>query len=79
MSDPAKALREFMERVGLTQAELGGRLGASQAQVSRLVNGGCPTLEQAIAAKRVVGIDVEAWPWTGAMAAYVKQQKRRAG
>lgn len=78
MSDPAKVLGEYKEREGLSQAQLGEKLGMSQAQVSRLLNGGCPTLEQALTAKRIVGIDVEAWPWSGAMARYLRQ-KRRAG
>lgn len=77
MTKPGERLKEWRVAKGLSQEDLGGKIGASQAQVSKIENDGCPTLEQAIAIKRLgFGLDVEAWPWTGAMAAYVKDRRR---
>lgn len=79
MATPGERLKRHREKLELSQAEFGAKIGASQAQVSRIEGGGCPTLEQAVAIQRLdVGLDVECWPWIGAMATYLSERRRRA-
>ena len=53
-------LKEFRERAGLTQADLGDRIGLSHAAVSRLENGTAVTLVKLEKAADVLGVSLPA-------------------
>lgn len=77
MMTPAQELKKL--RGEARQEDFGREFGASQAQVSRLENGGCPTMEQALAIQKLHGIRVDRWPWSERVVDFAKQFKRRAG
>lgn len=76
MMTPGEELKKA--RGDENQADFGKQFEASQAQVSRLENGGCPTMEQALAIQRLFGIRVDRWPWSEEVVDFAKQFKRRA-
>lgn len=55
-------VRSRREAAGLSQFELGMRVGIDPGRLSKIERGlGSPTLEQAVALQRELGIPVETW------------------
>lgn len=62
LSPPGDTIRETIESLGMTQAELSARMGRPKEKINELINGKAPlTMDTAIMLERVLGIPVHFW------------------